>query len=175
MPAVRLAGAAVSLLGIGGLAAGSTGTVTVLGVVLLAATGVAWGLYTAAGRATADPRVATTGHFLVLAAVLVVPTVVGGGAGLRVTGPGLAWGAGMGAGTTAFAYVAWYACQRSLSGAAAGTVQLVIPVITAIGAVVLLGEVLSPRLLLAAALVLGGMWLGRTRSAVRSARRGTSR
>ena len=175
LPAVRLAGAAVSLLGIGVLAAGSTGTVTVLGVVLLAATGVAWGLYTAAGRPTADPRVATTGHFLVLAAVLVVPTVVGGGAGLRVTGPGLAWGAGMGAGTTAFAYVAWYACQRSLSGAAAGTVQLVIPVITAIGAVVLLGEVLSPRLLLAAALVLGGMWLGRTRSAVRSARRGTSR
>jgi len=168
LPAARLAGAVVSLLGIGVLASGSTGTVTVLGVVLLAATGVAWGLYTAAGRATVDPRVATTGHFLVLAAVLLVPTVVGAGAGLRVTGSGLAWAAGMGAGTTAFAYVAWYACQRSLSGAAAGTVQLVIPVITAIGAVVLLGEVLSPRLLLAAVLVLGGMWLGRTRSAVRS-------
>ena len=175
LPAARLAGAAVSLLGIGVLASGSTGTVTVLGVVLLAATGVAWGLYTAAGRATDDPRVATTGHFLVLAAVLLVPTVVGAGAGLRVTGPGLAWAAGMGADTTAFAYVAWYACQRSLSGAAAGTVQLVIPVITAIGAVVLLGEVLSPRLLLAAALVLGGMWLGRARSAVRSGRRGAPR
>ena len=149
----------MSLLGIGVLASGSSGTVTLLGVVLLAATGVARGLYTAAGRATADPRVATTGHFLVLAAVLLVPTVVGASAGLRATGSGLAWAAGMGAGTTASAYVAWYACQRSLSGAAAGTVQLVIPVITAIGAVVLLGEVLSPRLLLAAALVLGGMSL----------------
>ncbi len=35
---------------------------------------------------------------------------------------------------------------------------------------VMLGEVLLPRLLLAAALVLGGMWLGRARGAVRSGR-----
>ncbi len=169
LPTTRLVGATVSLLGIAVLASGSTGTVTVLGVVLLAATGVAWGLYTAAGRSTTEPRVATTGHFLVLAAVVVVPTAVGAGAGLRVTGPGLAWAVVMGAGTTAFAYVAWYACQRSMSGAAAGAVQLVIPVITAVGAVVLLGEVLSPRLLVAAALVLVGMWLGRARGAARRA------
>lgn len=78
----------------------------------------------------------------------------------------------MGAGTTAFAYVAWYVCQRSLSGAAAGSVQLVIPVITAIGAVMLLGEAISLRLFVAAAMVMGGMWLGRAPNIVRSNDRG---
>lgn len=170
--ASRLIGAAVSLLGIGVLASGSTGTVSVRGVLLLAATGVAWGLYTAAGRTTADPRVATTGHFVLLAAVILFPTVVGAASGLRVTGSGLGWAVAMGAGTTAFAYVAWYVCQRSLSGAAAGSVQLVIPVITAIGAVVLLGEAISLRLFVAAAMVMGGMWLGRAPNIVRPDNRG---
>ncbi|MBC7374993.1 MAG: hypothetical protein H7323_13480 [Frankiales bacterium] len=39
--------------------------------------------------------------------------------------------------------------------------QLVIPVLTTLGAVVLLGEPLSARLLVAAALVGAGMFLGR--------------
>ena len=67
----------------------------------------------------------------------------------------------MGAGTTAFAYVAWYACQRSLSGTTAGSVQLIIPVLTTVGAVLLLGEPLTAGLLVAAVLVGSGMWLGR--------------
>ena len=167
----RVLGAAVSLLGIGVLAARSTGVVSVRGVLLLAATGAAWGLYTAAGRTTADPRVATTGHFLLLAGVLLLPTLLGVAAGLQVTQSGLVWAAVMGAGTTAFAYVAWYVCQRALSGAAAGSAQLVIPVITAIGAVALLGEAVSSRLVVAAALVIAGSWLGRTPRATQPAAR----
>jgi len=161
VPARRGAGAAVSFAGIVVLASGSIGTVTVLGVVLLAVAGLAWGLYTAAGRTRADPRVATTGHFSVLAAALVLPTAVGAAAGLHTSVAGLAWAAGMGIGTTALAYVAWYACQRSMSATTAGSVQLVIPVLTTAGAVALLGEELSVTLLIAAALVGTGMWLGR--------------
>lgn len=52
----RLVGAAVSLLGIGVLASGSTGTVSVRGVLLLPATGVAWGLYAGTGRTTAGSQ-----------------------------------------------------------------------------------------------------------------------
>lgn len=161
VPLRRGAGAAVSFAGIVVLATGSIGTVTWLGVGLLAATGLAWGLYTAAGRTGADPRVATTGHFLVLAAALVVPTAVGVAAGLHTSAEGLAWAATMGAGTTALAYVAWYACQRAMSATTAGSVQLVIPVLTTAGAVVFLGEQLSMTLLIAAVLVGTGMWLGR--------------
>jgi drug/metabolite transporter (DMT)-like permease len=166
VPRRRLVGAVVALAGLAVLASGSVSTVTPLGVVLLAATGAAWGLYTAAGRTDADPRVATTGHFLMLAAVLLVPS----GALLasaRVTGVGLVWGTVMGAGTTAFAYVAWYICQRTLSATSAGTVQLAIPVITALGAVVLLDEHITARLVVAAVLVALGMWLARARARTR--------
>ena len=161
IPLRRGAGAAISLAGIAVLASGSIRTVTVLGVLLLAVTGAAWGTYTAAGRTGDDPRVATTGHFVVLAAVLALPAAAGAISGLHVTAAGLAWGIAMGAGTTALAYVAWYACQRSLSGTTAGAVQLVIPVLTAAGAALLLGEQLTVRLGVCAALVGAGTWLGR--------------
>ena len=169
VPPMRLLGAAVALAGLAVLASTSVDTVTPLGVALLAATGAAWGLYTAAGRSDRDPRVATTGHFLVLAAVLLPPAalllapVTDG----RVTVSGLAWAVVMGAGTTAFAYVAWYACQRTLSATSAGTVQLAIPVLTAIGAVVLLGERFTATLTISALLVGAGMWLARARPAAR--------
>lgn len=160
-PPRRAAGAVISLAGIAVLASGSIQTVTVTGVALLAATGVAWGLYTAAGRGGGDPRVANTGHFVVVAAVFTVPAAAGVAGGLHVTVGGLAWGTAMGVGTTAFAYVAWYACQRALSGTSAGAVQLIIPVLTAVGAVVLLGEHLTGRLGICAGLVIAGTWLGR--------------
>ncbi len=161
LPPRRAAGALIALAGIAVLASGSVATVTVSGVVLLAATGAAWGLYTAAGRGGDDPRVATTGHFVVLAVVLALPAAAGAAAGLQITGAGLAWAVVMGAGTTAFAYVAWYACQRALSGTTAGAVQLIIPVLTAAGAAVLLGEELTLRLGICAVLVGAGTWLGR--------------
>jgi drug/metabolite transporter (DMT)-like permease len=161
LPVRRLVGAVVALAGIGVLASGSVGTAEPLGVALLTATGIAWGLYTAAGRSAGDPRAFTTGNFALLALVLLLPT--GGllAADVTVTTRGLAWGIVMGAGTTAFAYVAWYACQRLLTGAQAGLVQLAIPVLTTAGAVVLLDEPLTVRLLVAAVLVGSGMWLGR--------------
>ena len=161
LPPRRLAGALIALAGIGVLASGSVATATPLGIVLLAATGIAWGLYTAAGRGPGDPRVFTTGNFALLALVLLLPT--GGllAAGVTVTAAGLGWGVVMGAGTTAFAYVAWYACQRLLTGSQAGLVQLAIPVLTTAGAVALLGEPLTARLVVAAVLVGSGMWLGR--------------
>lgn len=162
VPARRLAGGAVALGGIGVLAsATSAEDVTLLGVLLLVATGTAWGLYTAAGRGAGDPRIATTGAFVVLALALLLPTAALVATGAPATGSGLLWGVVMGAGTTAFAYVAWYACQRALSASSAGLAQLVIPLLTTVGAVLLLDEPLTVRLLVAAVLVGAGMRLGR--------------
>jgi len=170
VPRHRLVGAGIALAGLAVLASRSIATVTPLGVALLAITGVAWGLYTLAGRSAADPRRQTTGNFALLGLVLLLPGayLAGPADGVRVTAAGVAWGVVMGAGTTAFAYVAWYACQRSISATTAGTVQLAIPVLTAVGAVVLLGESLTPALVVAALLVGAGMWLA-SRPASRAA------
>lgn len=158
----RLVGGALALAGLVVLALATTRLpdVTLLGVALLAGTGIAWALYTAAGRGRPDAQAFSTANFLLLGAALLVPTGALLARGATLTPEGLAWGIVMGAGTTALAYVAWYAAQRHLAAAQAGLVQLAIPVLTALGAVALLGEALSWPLLAAGALVLAGLAWG---------------
>jgi len=163
VPTARAVGALVSIAGVAVLTAPSAGDVTPLGVLLLGVTGAAWALYTAAGRTVTDPRAATTGNFLVLAVALLVPIGVTVSGGPTVTTTGLVLGAVMGSVTTALSYVAWYACQRRMSATTAGTVQLVIPILAAAGAMLLLGERLTLVFVLAALLVFAGLWIGRPR------------
>jgi drug/metabolite transporter (DMT)-like permease len=163
VPRARALGALVSLAGVGVLTAPAAGDVTPLGVLLLALTGAAWALYTAAGRTVTDPREATTGNFAVLAVVLLIPAGFTVTSSPTVTTTGLVLAALMGSLTTAFAYVAWYACQRRMSATTAGSVQLVIPVLTAAGAMLLLGERLTLLFVVAGALVFAGLLIGRPR------------
>jgi drug/metabolite transporter (DMT)-like permease len=163
VPRNRAVGAVISLAGVGVLTAPAAGDVTLLGVALLAVTGAAWALYTAAGRTVSHPRQATTVNFTLLAVALLVPVGFTAATGPTVTGAGLAWAVVMGAVTTALSYVAWYACQRRMSATTAGSVQLVIPILTAAGAMVLLGERLTVLFVVAALLVFAGLWVGRPR------------
>jgi drug/metabolite transporter (DMT)-like permease len=55
--------------------------------------------------------------------------------------------------------VTWYAALQRLSGFTASIVQLAVPVLAAVGGVLLLGERITARLILAGALVLGGIAL----------------
>jgi drug/metabolite transporter (DMT)-like permease len=54
-------------------------------------------------------------------------------------------------------YVIWYAALRELAATSAATVQLSVPVIAAIGGVILLSEEVTLRLLVASAATLGGV------------------
>jgi len=53
--------------------------------------------------------------------------------------------------------VVWYAALPALSATRAATVQLSVPVIAAIGGVILLSEEVTLRLVLASAATLGGV------------------
>jgi drug/metabolite transporter (DMT)-like permease len=64
-----------------------------------------------------------------------------------------------GALTSGVGYAIWYAALPALRATHAATVQLAVPVITALGGVLLLAEPLHLRLVLCAALVLGGIAL----------------
>jgi drug/metabolite transporter (DMT)-like permease len=54
-------------------------------------------------------------------------------------------------------YAVWYKALRSLTSTRAAVLQLSVPVIAALLAVVLLNEMLTMRLLIAGLLVLGGI------------------
>jgi drug/metabolite transporter (DMT)-like permease len=61
--------------------------------------------------------------------------------------------------TSGLGYVLWYAALRSLTTTQASVVQLLVPVLAAFGGVAFLSERVSVRLILASALILGGVAL----------------
>lgn len=139
---------------------------------LMVAAGVAWGVYSLAGRGVVAPRVATAKNFLLAAPLglgcLLVPV---GQRSLDVEGVVLALVSG--ALTSGLGYVLWYAALRGHRATSAALVQLAVPVIAAAGGVAFLSEELGGRLLLAGPLTLGGialaiLWGQRPRRAVGS-------
>jgi drug/metabolite transporter (DMT)-like permease len=76
-----------------------------------------------------------------------------------VDSTGLALAVASGALASGVGYVIWYAALPSLRATTAAVVQLSVPVIAAIGGVVLLAEPVSLRLVLSALAVLGGVAL----------------
>lgn len=134
------------------------GTPDAGGLLAMLAAGVAWGAYSLRGRGISDPGAATAGNFLraaVPAALLLAAK--GLQTGLRLQPAGVALAMASGAVTSGLGYVLWYAALRGLAASTAAMVQLSVPVLAAIGGVVLLGERPGLRLLLAAVLVLGGI------------------
>ena len=132
-----------------------------IGAALMALSGLAWGLYSLFGRSEADPVAATARNFLLatpLALLLSLsPTITGEPVYLSPAGVGLALGSGIAA--SGFGYVIWYMALRNLSATTASVVQLTVPLIAALGGVLLLSEPMSWRLATASALILGGIFL----------------
>jgi len=56
-------------------------------------------------------------------------------------------------------YAVWYVALRELTATRAAVVQLSVPVLTAIGGVTFLAEIISARLILSSIMILGGIWL----------------
>ncbi len=141
---------------------------------LMIAAGVAWGAYSLRGRASRDPLAATAGNFLrsVPFAVLLVAALGGASAGaeLHATRAGVTLAVASGAHAPGVAYTFWYAALSRRTALRAALIQLTVPVLAAFGAVVLLQERPSPRLLGAGFAVLGGVTLALlTRAAGRRA------
>lgn len=163
-----LLAALVALSGVGVLAYDRTEGTTLLGVLLLAATGLAWGAYSLAQRdGGRDPRAAalrTTRAFLVATPFLALLPLLD--SATPWTLHGVLWAAFMGAIPTAVAYVAWAWTLQRLAPQQAAVYQLFIPVIAGAGGLLFLGEAITLRLLVAGALVLVGMWLATPREPI---------
>src|SRR5262249_38161040 len=114
-----------------------------VGVALMAAAGVAWGIYSLRGRGgTQSPIAANADNFLrrvPLAAVLLLWSHPR----MDASPSGIALAAASGGLASGLGYSLWYAALPGLTRMRAAVVQLTVPVLAAVGAVVLLGEVLT--------------------------------
>lgn len=127
-----------------------------LGAVLMAIAGIAWGFYSLLGRRVADPLEATANNFIYSVPLVIIVSFFFAG-DFNSTSSGLALAMASGAIASGLGYVIWYAALRGLTATAAATVQLSVPVIAALGGVLLLSEPITLRLLLASAATLGGV------------------
>jgi drug/metabolite transporter (DMT)-like permease len=126
--------------------------------VLMAAAGVAWGFYTLRGKGSEKPLRDTAGNFL-----LSVPLVIAASLPfiyrLNLSTKGIVFAVLSGAVASGVGYTVWYAALKYHTATRAAILQLSVPVIAALGGLVFLAEVISLRLVLASALVLGGIGL----------------
>jgi drug/metabolite transporter (DMT)-like permease len=150
-------GLTLALAGLATLVAPGVSAPPLGGAILMLGAGVAWGAYSLLGRRSSDPLGATAGNFLravPMALVLALPLI-------RETPPltGLTYAVLSGAAASGLGYTIWYAALPGLSAAEGASVQLSVPVITALAGAALLAEPITLRLGIASMAVLGGIAL----------------
>jgi drug/metabolite transporter (DMT)-like permease len=147
-----------ALAGLGLLTLGSIGRPDPAGALLMSAAGSAWAAYSIVGRGEADPVASNARNFVWGAPIMLLVPLISRDA-VVVTTRGLLIGITCGTLGSACGYIAWYRALRGLTVSAAAVAQLSVPVIAGLGAVLVLGESLSTRLVIAGAIVLGGIAL----------------
>ncbi|MGB7202230.1 MAG: DMT family transporter [Pyrinomonadaceae bacterium] len=125
---------------------------------LMAAAGAAWGFYTLRGKSSNDPLADTTGNFVrsmpmaAAVALIFLPQI-------QLSTRGVVLAVISGAVTSGVGYTIWYAALKYHTAVRAAVLQLPVPLLTAFGGLILLGEIATARLWIASVLILGGIAL----------------
>jgi len=127
-----------------------------LGASLMIVAGLAWGLYSLVGRRAGNPLESTANNFILAAPMAIAVSILFIG-DLHLSTRGLLLAVASGSVASGLGYVTWYAALKGLTSTRAATVQLSVPVIAAIGGVLMLAEPVTLRLVLASAATLGGI------------------
>ncbi len=134
----------------------SLSTPSFVGFILMSLAGIGWGLYTLAGRQSQSPLCDTAFNFLrtlpftLLLIVVCLPlvSITPKGVILAAVSGGLASGVG---------YAVWYFALSGLKAIQAAVLQLLVPILAALGGVLYLDEAITLRLLVSSVVVLGGI------------------
>ena len=161
-----VAGQLLSVLGVGVITVGGIRDVSLPGILLMAATGASWGLYSVHGRSAPDSRGYTFTTFLFVGAAALAGLPVLGlfapsAVSIQLTWNGIGLALFMGMITTALSYIVWNATLRRLSASQGGIVQLLVPVLASGMGIGLLGEHVTLSLVVGGASVLAGIYLTR--------------
>ena len=162
--AIQIIGLIVAVAGLLVLVFPGLSAPPLIGSMLMLAAGVAWGVYSLRGKVKGqsssdrDATASTAGNFLravpfaALVSVIMLPK-------MHLDSLGVIYAVISGAITSGLGYVIWYAALTGLKAASAATVQLSVPVLAATGGILLLGEPITLRYVIASIAVLGGIFL----------------
>lgn len=154
----RLGGTLLALVGMVGLLLPGWSAPDPTGAMLMLVAGVAWGIYSLRGAGGGDATAATAGNFVrTLPFAIVLSVLAHDDPGLG--GLGFWCAVASGSLTSAVGYALWYAALPALRATTAATAQLSVPVLAALGGVLLLDEQMTTRLWLAGVAILGGIAL----------------
>ncbi len=130
-----------------------------IGAFLMLAAGVAWGAYSLLGRGAIDPLAVTGGNFLRALPMAVALLATAVSFGMKGDTIGIVYAILSGAVASGLGYSLWYAALPGLSPAQGASVQLSVPVITAVAGALMIGEPITMRLALCSIAILGGIAL----------------
>lgn len=158
-------GQLLGLVGVLVITFGGIKSVTFLGVLLMAATGTSWGLYSAYGKRFDVAFSYTFNSFLIFGAVTGLISLVLALSGnlplANISPQSMGLVLYMGMVSTALSYVLWNKTMTEIPASLGGLVQLAVPVLSPAMGIVFLGEQVTLTLVLGGGLVLIGIYLAR--------------
>lgn len=166
LSAAEIVGVAIAFAGFVYLMLPGASAPSLSGFILMAAAGVAWGLYTLAGKGSARPLHDTAFNFMrttPFVAILLLLTI----SSSEISHEGVILAVLSGALASGLGYTLWYMALEKLSTVQAASLQLLVPLIATLGGAWLAGEAVEIRLIVASSLILGGIMvviMGRARA-----------
>jgi len=123
---------------------------------LMILAGVSWGIYSLRAKGAGEPTAVTTGNFIRSVPLVLVLSLVMLSR-MEIDASGFLYAVASGAVASGMGYAIWYMALPLLQATSAATVQLSVPVIAAVGGVLLLSEPLTLRLVVTGVAILGGI------------------
>ena len=158
LSARQISGLLIAMAGLVAMLLPGISAPSTISALLMVSAGIAWGIYSLRGRSVTDPSGETAGNFLRAAACSMLLSVILL-AHTHFDGRGISYAILSGAITSGIGYTIWYAALRRLPAIHAASVQLSVPVIAALGGMLFLHELITLRLLITSAAILGGITL----------------
>jgi drug/metabolite transporter (DMT)-like permease len=154
----QIAGLLMAGAGLIALLLPGTSTPPISASLLMLLAGAAWGAYSLLGKGTPDPLAATAGNFIRTLPIAILLCILAL-RGLQWDNAGVIYALLSGGLTSGIGYAIWYAALPGLAAIQAASVQLSVPLITALAGSLLLGEPLTGKVLIAGFAILAGIAL----------------
>ncbi|MEP0355382.1 MAG: DMT family transporter [Paraglaciecola sp.] len=133
---------------------------SLVGCILMAIAGIAWGLYSRVGSKSTQPLYDTASNFLRLIPISILGLAfVILNSELSITTMGWVYTIASGALASGVGYAIWYLVLPNLAPSIAAVCQLSVPIWAAAGGLLLVNEPLDMHMLVSATVILGGILL----------------